>query len=184
MVKQKSHNTFSVQGRIVGVPSVRMTRQGDGGYVDVTLNVIEEIWDADTHEFVPSTTRVPLSYYSKSPSEDAGRLKSGYAVIIDGHVRGRSYTDNQGGQRLATDLRVDNIDIIEPFLSGQSQATPAPQETPKMAGVKPSLQTGYREQAEAQKPATKKPDTDRVAPAPYTGPTQTVDEFDDDEIPF
>lgn len=53
-----------------------------------------------------------------------------------------------------------------------------------MAGVKPSLQTGYREQAEAQKPATKKPDTDRVAPAPYNGPTQTVEQFDDDEIPF
>ena len=123
MVKQKSHNVFSIQGRVVGVPSVRMSRQGDGGYVDVTLNVIEEIWDADTHEFVPSTTRVPLSYYSKSPSEDAGRLKSGYAVIIDGHVRGRSYTDGQGGQRLAADLRVDNVDVIEPFLSGQSQAT-------------------------------------------------------------
>lgn len=137
MVKQKSHNTFSVQGRIVGVPSVRMTRQGDGGYVDVTLNVIEEIWDADTHEFVPSTTRVPLSYYSKSPSEDAGRLKSGYAVIIDGHVIGRSYTDSQGGKRLAADLRVDNVDIIEPLLGGgASLNTPG----------KPSLQAGYQAQ--------------------------------------
>lgn len=182
MVKQKSHNTFSIQGRIVGVPSVRMSRQGDGGYVDVTLNVIEEIWDADTHEFLPSTTRVPLSYYSKSPSEDAGRLKSGYAVIVDGHVRGRSYTDNQGGQRLATDLRVDNIDIIEPFLSGQSQATPA-HEAPKAAG-KPSLQAGYQEQTEAQKTAIRKTGADRVAPAPYNGPTQTVEQFDDDEIPF
>lgn len=181
MVKQKSHNVFSIQGRVVGVPSVRMTRQGDGGYVDVTLNVIEEIWDADTHEFVPSTTRVPLSYYSKSPSEDAGRLKSGYAVIIDGHVRGRSYTDNQGGQRLATDLRVDNIDIIEPFLSGQSQATPASRGTGR-----PSMQAGYQEQATIagqQKQTTEKTPS-KVAPAPYNGPAQTVEQFDDDDIPF
>lgn len=181
MVKQKSHNTFSIQGRIVGVPSVRMSRQGDGGYVDVTLNVIEEIWDADTHEFLPSTTRVPLSYYSKSPSEDAGRLKSGYAVIVDGHVRGRSYTDNQGGQRLSTDLRVDNIDIIEPFLSGQSQATPAARGTGR-----PSMQAGYQEQATIagqQKQTTEKTPS-KVAPAPYNGPAQTVEQFDDDDIPF
>lgn len=182
MVKQKSHNNFSLSGRVVGVPGVRMSRQGEGGYVDVTLNVIEEIWDADTHEFVPSTTRVPLSYYSKAPQEDSARLKPGYAVIVDGHVRGRSYTDSQGGQRLATDLRVDNIDIIEPFLSNGGSITPEPEA--RKATSKPSMQAGYKEQAEEQKPATRKPDTSRVAPAPYTGPTQTVDEFDDDEIPF
>lgn len=182
MVKQKSHNVFSIQGRIVGAPSVRMSRQGDGGYVDVTLNVVEEVWDADTRAFVQSTTRVPLSFYSKDPDAESRRLRSGYAVIVDGHIRGRSYTDSQGGQRLSTDLRVDNIDIIEPFLSNGGSITPEPEA--RKAASKPSMQAGYKEQAEAQKPATKKPDTDRVAPAPYTGPTQTVDEFDDDEIPF
>lgn len=182
MVEQKSHNTFSIQGRVVGVPGVRMAKQGDGGYVDVTLNVIGKIWDANMRTFVPSTEKVPISFYSKTPSEDAGRLKSGYAVIVDGHVIGRSYTDSQGGQRLATDLRVDNIDIIEPFLSNGGSITPEPEA--RKATSKPSMQAGYKEQAEEQKPATRKPDTSRVAPAPYNGPTQTVEQFDDDEIPF
>lgn len=137
MVEQKSHNTFSIQGRVVGVPGVRMAKQGDGGYVDVTLNVIGKIWDANMRTFVPSTEKVPISFYSKTPSEDAGRLKSGYAVIIDGHVIGRSYTDSQGGKRLAADLRVDNVDIIEPLLGGGASLN---------APGKPSLQAGYQAQ--------------------------------------
>lgn len=181
MVKQKSHNTFSIQGRVVGVPSVRMSRQGDGGYVDITLNVMEEMWDPQAQAYLPNTTKVPLSYYSKVPQEDSQRLKPGYAVIVDGHVRGRSYTDGQGGQRLAADLRVDNVDVIEPFLSKDTHATPAARGTGR-----PSMQAGYQEQATIagqQKQATEKTPS-KVAPAPYNGPAQTVEQFDDDDIPF
>ena len=181
MVKQKSHNTFSIQGRVVGVPSVRMSRQGDGGYVDITLNVMEEMWDPQAQAYLPNTTKVPLSYYSKVPQEDSQRLKPGYAVIVDGHVRGRSYTDGQGGQRLAADLRVDNVDVIEPFLSKDAHATPASRGTGR-----PSMQAGYQEQAtiaEQQKQTTEKTPS-KVAPAPYNGPAQTVEQFDDDDIPF
>lgn len=181
MVEQKSHNTFSIQGRVVGVPSVRMAKQGDGGYVDVTLNVIGKIWDANMRTFIPSTEKVPISSYSKTPSEDAGRLKSGYAVIVDGHVIGRSCTDSQGCKRLAADLRVDNVDVIEPFLSKDAHATPASRGTGR-----PSMQAGYQEQAtiaEQQKQTTEKTPS-KVAPAPYNGPAQTVEQFDDDDIPF
>lgn len=184
MVKQKSHNSFSIQGRIVGAPGIRMSRQGDGGYVDVTLNVIEEVWDPQAQAYLPNTTRVPLSYYSKAPQEDSQRLKPGYAVIIDGHIRGRSYTDSQGGQKLAADLRVDNVDIIEPFLSNGGSITPEPEA--RKAASKPSMQAGYQEQATIagqQKQTTEKTPC-KVAPAPYNGPAQTVEQFDDDDIPF
>ena len=163
MVKQKGHNMFSVMGRVACQPEVRNAKQAEGGYVSLTLNVQEETWDAQSRSWVPAVTQVPLSYYSKTPDEDAGRIHQGYVVIIDGHLKGRTYS-SQGEQKTTVDLRIDNIDVVEPHLSSGASITP---ETGGQAAGNPA-------QAKA----------DRVAPTPYNGQVQTVEQFDDDQIPF
>lgn len=183
MVKKNGHNTFSVMGRIKETADVRRSRQADGGYVGFTLNVQEETWDAQTRSWVPSVTQVPLSFYSKAPEDDAMLLVPGYTVIVDGHLRGRSYS-SQGETRNTADLRIDNIDVVEPHLTKGASITP--ETGGQTAGKESGLQAGYREQARqagAQDSATKT-GADRVAPEPYNGPVQTVEQFDDDNIPF
>ena len=170
-------------GRVACQPEVRNAKQAEGGYVSLTLNVQEETWDAQSRSWVPSVTQVPLSFYSKAPDKDAGRIRQGYVVIIDGHLKGRTYS-SQGEQKTTVDLRVDNIDIVEPHLSSGASITP--ETGGQTAGKESGLQAGYREQARqagAQDSATMT-GADRVAPEPYSGPVQTVEQFDDDQIPF
>lgn len=185
MVKKNGHNAFSVMGRIKETADVRRSRQADGGYVGFTLNVQEETWDAQSRSWVPSVTQVPLSFYSKAPEDDAMLLVPGYTVIVDGHLRGRSYS-SQGEQKNTVDLRIDNIDVIEPHLTKGSSITPGVQEQEGRKGS--GLQAGYREQAKQAEPqhsaSTPEERIARVSPENYNGPIQTVEQFDDDQIPF
>lgn len=160
--KFKTHNSFSVEGRLADRPDIRYS-QTEGGFISFTLIVSEETWNPDTRKFEVAKSRLPLSFYSKNPEEDIVGLNKGVAVIVDGHLRGRSYNSN-GESKLTADIRVDNIDIIEPMLSqGQPQAQGQ----------------GVKTQASAQAPKRKS-----VEPPPYNGPDTTVEQFDDDPIPF
>ncbi len=169
MTKYKTHNMFSIQGRLTENAEIKYS-QTEGGYIQLSLKVLEEAWNPETRKFDLVPSRLPLSYYSKNPEQDAVGLNKGVAVIVDGHLRGRSYTDNRGAQRETADIRVDNIDIIEPFLSRQTAQESA---TAQQATAQPLAQ-------QQEQPAPKR----SVEPPPYDGPTVPVEKFDDDPIPF
>ena len=103
-------------------------------------------------------------------AEVAGEyLKKGRSVYIEGRLQTRKYTDKDGVEKYATDIRVDQMQMLG---SRQGQGAPAGDDDYGQGGG------GYsRPAAPAPRPST---------PAPRQAPSKSASGFDDmdDDIPF
>ena len=159
-----SLNKVQIIGNLGRDPETRYMPSGDAM---TTLAVAtSETWkDKNTGEKKEATEWHRITFFGKL-AEIAGQyLKKGSKVYIEGSLRSRKYTDKDGVEKYATDIRADNMIMLDS--KGGSGGAPMDDE-------------GYS--APAQRPSAPV-QQQRPAPVQQQRPAPNFSDMDDD-IPF
>jgi single-strand DNA-binding protein len=97
-------------------------------------------------------------------------LRKGSQIYVEGQIRTRKYTDKDGVEKYATDIRVDQMQMLG---SRQGQGAPSGEDDGGYGG-------GY------SRPPAAAPRASAASPAPRQAPAKSSSGFDDmdDDIPF
>ncbi len=159
-----SVNKVIIVGNLGADPETRYLPSGDA-VTSIRVATTDRYKDKQSGEMREATEWHSISFFGKL-AEIAGQyLKKGSQVYVEGSLRTRKYTDKNGVEKYATDIRADTMQML-----GSRQG---------MGGeAGGSGGGGYsRPAAPAQRPA--------AAPAPAARPAASsgFDDMDDD-IPF
>ena len=157
-----SVNKVIIVGNLGRDPETRYLPSGDA-VSNINVATTDRYKDKQSGEMREATEWHSISFFGKL-AEIAGQyLKKGSQVYVEGSLRTRKYTDKQGVEKYATDIRADTMQML-----GSRQGM----------GGEGGGGGGYsRPAAPAQRPA--------AAPAPASRPAASsgFDDMDDD-IPF
>jgi len=146
------------------------TRYTTGGDAVTNLNIAtSEQWKDKNGEKQERTEWHRVVLFGRQAEVAGEYLKKGRSVYIEGRLQTRKYTDKDGVEKYATDIRVDQMQMLG---SRQGQGAPAGDDDYGQGGG------GYsRPAAPAPRPST---------PAPRQAPSKSASGFDDmdDDIPF
>ena len=160
-----SVNKVIIVGNLGADPETRYLPSGDA-VTSIRVATTDRYKDKQSGEMREATERHSISFFGKL-AEIAGQyLKKGSQVYVEGSLRTRKYTDKNGVEKYATDIRADTMQML-----GSRQGMGG-----EGAG---SGGGGYsRPAAPAQRPA--------AAPAPAAARPAASSGFDDmdDDIPF
>ena len=141
-----SINKVIIIGHIGKDPETRHMPNGDAA-TSITVATSDKWKDKATGETVEKTEWHRISFFGKL-AEIAGQyLKKGSQVYIEGSLRSRKYTDKDGAEKYATDIRADNMIMLDVKQGDQSQASE--HKTPQYQSSTPAP----RQAAPAQQPA-------------------------------
>ena len=162
-----SVNKVIIVGNLGADPETRYLPSGDA-VTNIRVATTDRYKDKATGEMRESTEWHNISFFAKL-AEIAGQyLRKGSQVYVEGSLRTRKYTDKNGVEKYATDIRADSMQML-----GSRQG---------MGGPSDDGGAGYapRQSAPAARPA--------AAPAqrPAAAPKPAASSFDDmdDDIPF
>ena len=157
-----SVNKVIIVGNLGADPETRYLPSGDA-VTSIRVATTDRYKDKQSGEMREATEWHSISFFGKL-AEIAGQyLKKGSQVYVEGSLRTRKYTDKNGVEKYATDIRADTMQML-----GSRQGM----------GGEGGGGGGYsRPAAPAQRPA--------AAPAPASRPAASsgFDDMDDD-IPF
>ncbi len=160
-----SVNKVIIVGNLGADPETRYLPSGDA-VTSIRVATTDRYKDKQSGEMREATEWHSISFFGKL-AEIAGQyLKKGSQVYVEGSLRTRKYTDKNGVEKYATDIRADTMQML-----GSRQGMGG-----EGAG---SGGGGYsRPAAPAQRPA--------AAPAPAAARPAASSGFDDmdDDIPF
>jgi len=152
-----SVNKVIIVGNIGRDPEVKYLPSGDG-VANISVATTDRWKDKATGEMKEATEWHRVNFFGKT-AEIAGQyLKKGSQVYIEGSLRTRKYTDKDGVEKYATEIKGDTMQMLGSRDTG---------------GAAP----GQR-QAPAAAPAS------RPAPAPAARPAPGGFDDMDDDIPF
>jgi single-strand DNA-binding protein len=165
-----SVNKVIIVGNLGADPETRYLPSGDA-VTNIRVATTDRYKDKQSGEMKEATEWHSISFFAKL-AEIAGQyLRKGSQVYVEGSLRTRKYTDKNGVEKFATDIRADSMQML-----GSRQGMGAPAEdggggggssayAPRQAPARPAA-------APAQRPA--------AAPKPAAS---SFDDMDDD-IPF
>ena len=157
-----SVNKVIIVGNLGADPETRYLPSGDA-VTSIRVATTDRYKDKQSGEMREATEWHSISFFGKL-AEIAGQyLKKGSQVYVEGSLRTRKYTDKNGVEKYATDIRADTMQML-----GSRQG---------MGGEGAGSGAYSRPAAPAQRPATPAPAAAR--PAASSG----FDDMDDD-IPF
>ena len=159
-----SVNKVIIVGNLGRDPETRYMPSGDA-VTNITVATTDRYKDKQSGEMKEATEWHRISFFGKL-AEIAGQyLKKGSQVYVEGSLRTRKYTDKDGVEKYATEIRADTMQML-----GSRQG---------MGGGSGGEDGGYsRPAAPAQRPAAAAAQRPAAAPAP-----SGFDDMDDD-IPF
>lgn len=158
-----SLNKVQIIGNLGRDPETRYMPSGDA-MTSITVATTETWKDKQTGEKKEATEWHRITFFGKL-AEIAGQyLKKGSQVYVEGSLRTRKYTDKDGVEKYATDIRADEMKMLggRPGAGGT-----APMDDSPYGGSAPAP----RQSAPAQRPA------------PASRPAPNFSDMDDD-IPF
>jgi single-strand DNA-binding protein len=160
-----SVNKVIIVGNLGADPETRYLPSGDA-VTSIRVATTDRYKDKQSGEMREATEWHSISFFGKL-AEIAGQyLKKGSQVYVEGSLRTRKYTDKNGVEKYATDIRADTMQML-----GSRQG---------MGGEGGGASGGgySRPAAPAQRPA--------AAPAPAAARPAASSGFDDmdDDIPF
>lgn len=159
-----SVNKVIILGNLGRDPETRYMPSGDA-MTTIAVATSDSWKDKTTGEKKESTEWHRVTFFGKL-AEIAGQyLKKGSSVYVEGSLRTRKYTDKDGVEKYATDIRADTMQMLGGKPSGSA-----------------SMDDGYDQQqssAPAQRPSAPAPSR----PAPQSRPAPNFSDMDDD-IPF
>ena len=159
-----SVNKVIIVGNLGRDPETRYMPSGDA-VTNITVATTDRYKDKQSGEMKEATEWHRISFFGKL-AEIAGQyLKKGSQVYVEGSLRTRKYTDKDGVEKYATEIRADSMQML-----GSRQG---------MGGGNGGEEGGYsRPAAPAQRPAAAPAARPAAVPAP-----SGFDDMDDD-IPF
>jgi single-strand DNA-binding protein len=161
-----SVNKVIIVGNLGADPETRYLPSGDA-VTSIRVATTDRYKDKQTGEMKEATEWHSISFFAKLAEIASQYLRKGSQVYVEGSLRTRKYTDKNGVEKFATDIRADSMQML-----GSRQGMGAPSEdgggayAPRQAPARPAA-------APAQRPA---------APAPKPA-ASNFDDMDDD-IPF
>ena len=165
-----SVNKVIIVGNLGADPETRYLPSGDA-VTNIRVATTDRYKDKATGEMREATEWHSISFFAKL-AEIAGQyLRKGSQVYVEGSLRTRKYTDKNGVEKFATDIRADSMQML-----GSRQGMGGPSEDGGSGGGG----SGYAPRQAASRPA--------AAPAqrPAAAPKPAASNFDDmdDDIPF
>ena len=128
----KSLNKWTGIGNLGGDPEVRYTGNGTA-VVNCTLATSEQ-WtgkDGQTHE---ETTWHRLVIWAKLGEIVGEYCKKGSKLYVEGSIKHREYTDNDGVTKHVSEINVKDIVMLDSKPAGQSQQRAVPTPTTRPDG--------------------------------------------------
>jgi single-strand DNA-binding protein len=166
-----SVNKVIIVGNLGADPETRYLPSGDA-VTSIRVATTDRYKDKQTGEMKEATEWHSISFFAKL-AEIAGQyLRKGSQVYVEGSLRTRKYTDKNGVEKYATDIRADSMQML-----GSRQGMGGPSEDGGSGGGGGG---GYAPRQAPARPA--------AAPAqrPAAAPKPAASNFDDmdDDIPF
>ena len=163
-----SVNKVIIVGNLGADPETRYLPSGDA-VTNIRVATTDRYKDKQSGEMREATEWHSISFFGKL-AEIAGQyLKKGSQVYVEGSLRTRKYTDKNGVEKYATDIRADTMQML-----GSRQG---------MGGGGGGEDGGYsRESGGGYSGGRPAPAPSRPAPA-AAKPAASFDDMDDD-IPF
>ncbi|MCO4087820.1 MAG: single-stranded DNA-binding protein [Limnohabitans sp.] len=159
-----SVNKVIIVGNLGADPETRYLPSGDA-VTSIRVATTDRYKDKVSGEMREATEWHSISFFAKL-AEIAGQyLKKGSQVYVEGSLRTRKYTDKNGVEKYATDIRADTMQML-----GSRQGMGGPADDG--GGVRQSTSAARPAAAAAQRPAS------ASKPA-----ASSIDDMDDD-IPF
>ena len=158
-----SVNKVIIVGNLGRDPEVRYTASGDP-IANIAVATSFKSKDRNTGEQKEQTEWHRISFFGKLAEIVGQYLRKGSSVYIEGRLQTRKYTDKDGVEKYATDIRVDQMQML-----GSRQGMGSPSSDEDDGG-------GQRRAAPASRPAP-------AAAKPASKPSSGFDDMDDD-IPF
>ncbi len=165
-----SVNKVIIVGNLGADPETRYLPSGDA-VTSIRVATTDRYKDKQSGEMREATEWHSISFFGKL-AEIAGQyLRKGSQVYVEGSLRTRKYTDKNGVEKYATDIRADSMQML-----GSRQGMGGPSDDGGGGGG------GYapRQSAPAARPAAAP--AQRPAPAPKPA-ASSFDDMDDD-VPF
>ncbi|MBD8050383.1 single-stranded DNA-binding protein [Limnohabitans radicicola] len=168
-----SVNKVIIVGNLGRDPETRYMPSGDA-VTNITVATTDRYKDKQSGEMKEATEWHRISFFGKL-AEIAGQyLKKGSQVYVEGSLRTRKYTDKDGVEKYATEIRADTMQML-----GSRQGMGGSGGEDGGYSRESSGGGGYaRPAAPAQRPAAAPAARPAAAPAP-----SGFDDMDDD-IPF
>jgi single-strand DNA-binding protein len=169
-----SVNKVIIVGNLGADPETRYLPSGDA-VTSIRVATTDRYKDKQSGEMKEATEWHSISFFAKL-AEIAGQyLRKGSQVYVEGSLRTRKYTDKNGVEKYATDIRADSMQML-----GSRQGMGGPSEDGGGGGGGGG---GYApRQAPARPAAAPAPAQRPAAPAPKPA-ASNFDDMDDD-IPF
>jgi single-strand DNA-binding protein len=165
-----SVNKVIIVGNLGADPETRYLPSGDA-VTSIRVATTDRYKDKQTGEMKEATEWHSISFFAKL-AEIAGQyLRKGSQVYVEGSLRTRKYTDKNGVEKFATDIRADSMQML-----GSRQGMGAPAED----GAGGGGGAAYAPRQAPARPAA------APTPRPAAAPKPAASSFDDmdDDIPF
>lgn len=119
-------------GRVGRDPEVRNLPSGEA-VCSASIAVSRRWKDKSSGETKEQTTWVPLSMFGKTAELFGQYAKKGSQVRVNGEFSVRKYTDKEGNEKTATEIKVQDFQLLGAKPEGAAGA-PAPAPAPKAGG--------------------------------------------------
>ena len=164
-----SVNKVILVGNLGRDPETRTFPSGDQ-VCNATLATTDKWKDKQSGEMREATEWHRLVFNGRLAEIAAQYLRKGSQIYVEGQIRTRKYTDKDGVEKYATDIRVDQMQMLG---SRQGQGAPSGEDDGGYGG-------GY------SRPPAAAPRAAAASPAPRQAPAKSSSDFDDmdDDIPF
>lgn len=158
-----SVNKVIIIGNLGRDPEIRYMPSGDA-VASLAIATTDTWKDKTTGEKKEQTEWHRVSFFGRTAEVCGQYLKKGSAVYVEGSLRTRKYTDKDGVEKYATEIRGDSMQMLGGRSGGGGEAS--------MDGG-----GGYSAPPQQQRPAQ------QSAPRPQPKPAPNFSDMDDD-IPF
>ncbi len=164
-----SVNKVIIIGNLGRDPEIRYMPSGDA--VATLAVATTDSWkDKTTGEKKEQTEWHRISFFGRTAEVAGQYLKKGSQVYVEGSLRTRKYTDKDGVEKFATDIRGDTLQMLGSRQGGGGNT----------GGGDSMDDGGY---SSAPPPQQQRPAPQAVAPRPAPKPAPNFSDMDDD-IPF
>lgn len=129
-------------GRLGRDPEVRRLNNGDAA-VNISIAVGKKWKDKNSGEMKEQTTWVPVSFFGKTAELVGQYCQKGSHIRVTGEFSVRKYTDKDGNEKTATEIRGQDLQLLGSRQDGaggggapapRQQQAPAPQQRQQASG--------------------------------------------------
>jgi single-strand DNA-binding protein len=167
-----SVNKVIIVGNLGRDPEVRYMPSGDA-VANIAVATTDKWKDKTTGEAREQTEWHRISFFGKL-AEIAGQyLTKGSQVYIEGKLQTRKYTDKDGVEKFATEIKADTMQMLGARQGGEGGGQQG--NTPRQQGNAPQQRQAAPQQQQQQRPASR--------PQPQQAQNNGFSDMDDD-IPF